>query len=211
MLTYVLMTQSSAPNASRLCATRTHEDPPCDRAGHRGPRLGLYEPGATQVGPAGVDERASREDVQPVDEQRQPIADELGEQGRGERQQGDGGQERELQPAEAPAGAGDVVQLRVLAVPEDPEREKLSRYVTKRGESRMIASQRSSARGSSRRCRCNRTPDLVGPASSEKKEEGASAYFFGAPLRSTSLPMSGGTLLTRVMAQALTPKTTASR
>src|SRR2546425_10218301 len=41
-----------------------------------------------------------------------------------ERQQRDRGQEREMQPAEAPVGAGDVVQLRLLSIPEDPEREE---------------------------------------------------------------------------------------
>lgn len=96
-----------------------------DTAAHGGGKFGwdvvLEEACAKGITPTGVDDRADQEDVEPVDEQRRPIADEHGEEFSGERQERYRGQERDMNPREIAVRAREVSELRFLANPEDAE------------------------------------------------------------------------------------------
>src|SRR5438094_630298 len=84
---------------------------------------------AQQTAPAGVCQRgiekeAEEHDVGPVREKRQPETDELGQQRRREGHQCDRREKAELDPGQIAVGFGEVVQLRLLSVPEDAQREE---------------------------------------------------------------------------------------
>ena len=78
--------------------------------------------GASGVTPAPVKRRAEKYDVEPVDEERDAVVDELGEQRCSERCEGDGAEEGNVNPREVAVGAGELVELRLLADPEDAVR-----------------------------------------------------------------------------------------
>ena len=77
------------------------------------------EMGAGGIGPAPVKDEAEEEDVAPVDQERGAVVDEFGEQGCGERRERDGTEEGDVDPGEIAVGAGEVVELGLLADPED--------------------------------------------------------------------------------------------
>ncbi len=77
------------------------------------------EVGASGVAPAPVKHEAEEEDIAPVDQERGAIVDEFGEQGCGERRERDGTEEGDVDPGEVAVGAGEIVELSLLAHPED--------------------------------------------------------------------------------------------
>ncbi len=77
------------------------------------------EMGTGGVGPAPVKDEAEEEDVAPVDQERGAVVDEFGEQGRGEGRECNGAEEGDVDPGEIAVGAGEVVELGLLADPED--------------------------------------------------------------------------------------------
>ncbi len=77
------------------------------------------EMGAGGVGPAPVKDESEEGDVAPVDKERGAVVDEFGEQGCGERRERDGTEEGDVDPGEIAVGAGEIVELGLLADPED--------------------------------------------------------------------------------------------
>jgi len=75
--------------------------------------------GAGGVAPAPVQGQAEEHDIEPVDEQGDAIVDELGEQRSGKRCERDSAEEGDVNPGEIAVGAGEVIELRLLADPED--------------------------------------------------------------------------------------------
>ncbi len=75
--------------------------------------------GAGGVAPAPIKGESEEKDVAPVDEERGAVVDELGEQRCGERRETDGAEEADVDPGEIAVGAGEVVELGLLADPED--------------------------------------------------------------------------------------------
>jgi hypothetical protein len=71
------------------------------------------------VAPAPVEGESEEEDVAPIDEKRGAVVDELGQQGRGEGRERDGAEECDVNPGEVAVGAGEVVELGLLADSED--------------------------------------------------------------------------------------------
>src|SRR6266550_1221500 len=100
------------------------EDPALHRGRHSRRRLVCGEALAHRVDPVQIEQKADRENVRPVRQQCEAVRDEFREQGRREWHERDRREERELEPREVPVGAGEQVQLGLLAVPEDPEREE---------------------------------------------------------------------------------------
>ena len=84
-----------------------------------GRKIVYEEMGAGGVGPAPVKYEAEEEDVAPVDQERGAIVDEFGEQGCGERRERDGAKEGDVDPGQIAVGAGEIVELGLLADPED--------------------------------------------------------------------------------------------
>jgi len=76
------------------------------------------------VAPTDVEEESGEEDVKPVDEEGGAVDDELGQQLGREGHEGDGGEEGDVNPGEVAIGAGNVVELGLLTVPEDAEGEE---------------------------------------------------------------------------------------
>ena len=77
------------------------------------------EMGAGGVGPAPVKYEAEEKDVAPVDQERSAVVDEFGEQRCGEGRERDGAEEGDVDPGEIAVGAGEIVELSLLADPED--------------------------------------------------------------------------------------------
>jgi hypothetical protein len=75
--------------------------------------------GAGGIGPAPVEHHAEKQDVEPVDQQGDAVVDELGEQRSRERRERDGAEEGNVNPREVAVGAGELVELGLLAHPED--------------------------------------------------------------------------------------------
>jgi hypothetical protein len=71
------------------------------------------------VAPTPVQDRAEQQDVDPVGEKRNTVVDELGEQRGRERSERDGAEEGDMNPREVAIGAGELIELRLLANPED--------------------------------------------------------------------------------------------
>ena len=77
------------------------------------------EMGAGGVAPAPKECESEEEDVAPIDEERGAVVDEFGEQRCGEWSEGDDAEEGDVNPGEIAVGAGEVVELGLLADPED--------------------------------------------------------------------------------------------
>jgi hypothetical protein len=77
------------------------------------------EMGAGGVAPAPVEDEAEEEDVAPVDQECGAIVDEFGEEGCGEWRERDGAEEGDVNPGEIAIGAGEIVELSLLANPEN--------------------------------------------------------------------------------------------
>ena len=75
--------------------------------------------GAGGVAPAPVERQAKEEDVAPVDQERGAVVDEFGEQGCGEGRERDGAEEGDVDPGEIAVGASEIVELGLLADPEN--------------------------------------------------------------------------------------------
>ena len=71
------------------------------------------------VAPAPIKHQSEEQDVAPVDQERGAVVDEFGEQRCGEWREGDGAEEGDVDPGEIAVGAGEVVELGLLADPED--------------------------------------------------------------------------------------------
>ena len=99
-------------------------DAAADACAHFLGRVGLDEVGVGGVCPAPIEHGAGGEDVEPVDAERCAVGDELGQQARGERHEGDGEEEAEVDPGEVAGAVADVVELGLLAGPEDAQGEE---------------------------------------------------------------------------------------
>ena len=77
------------------------------------------EVGAGGVAPTPVEGEAEQKDIEPVDEKRDPIVNELGEQRGGEGREADGAEEGDVNPGKIAVGARELVELGLLADPED--------------------------------------------------------------------------------------------
>jgi hypothetical protein len=77
--------------------------------------------GASGVAPAPVKCYAQQNDIEPIDQKRNPITDEFGKQRRRKWDETHGTEERDMNPGEIPVRAGEVIELRLLADPEDAE------------------------------------------------------------------------------------------
>jgi hypothetical protein len=71
------------------------------------------------VAPAPVESEAEEDDVAPIDEKRGAVVDEFGEERSGKGRERNGAEERDVNPGEIAVGAGEVVELGLLADPED--------------------------------------------------------------------------------------------
>lgn len=77
------------------------------------------EMSAGGVGPTPIEHQAEKKDVAPVDQERGAVVDEFGEQRCGKWSETDGTEEGDVDPGEIAIGAGEVVELSLLADPED--------------------------------------------------------------------------------------------
>jgi hypothetical protein len=77
------------------------------------------EVGAGSVAPAPVKHESEREDVAPIDEERGAVADEFGQKRCRKRREADGAEKTDVNPCQIAVGAGEVVELGLLADPED--------------------------------------------------------------------------------------------
>ena len=74
---------------------------------------------ASGVAPAPVEDEAKEQDVEPIDEKRDAVVNVFGEQRGGERGEADGAEEGDVNPGKIAVGAGEIVELSLLADPED--------------------------------------------------------------------------------------------
>ena len=65
--------------------------------------------------------RAEPENVEPINQQHNPIVDELSQRRRRKRDQANGAEEREVNAGKVPAGAREMIELDWLADPADVE------------------------------------------------------------------------------------------
>jgi len=79
-----------------------------------------YEVVAGGVAPAPVEGESEQDDVAPIDEKRGAVVDELGQERGGKGRERDGAEECDVNPGEIAVGAGEVVELGLLAYPENP-------------------------------------------------------------------------------------------
>jgi hypothetical protein len=79
---------------------------------------------APGIAPAPVQRRTEREQVEPIDKQREALGQELPQQHRREWHHRGCKQEGEMDPANIPVAAREMPQLRLLPGPEYPERQK---------------------------------------------------------------------------------------
>ena len=100
------------------------EDAAADASADDLGRIGLDEAGAGGVGPTEIEHDAGDEDVEPVEAEGEAVSDELRQQARGERHEGDGEEKAEVDPGEVAGALADVIELGLLAGPEDAEGEK---------------------------------------------------------------------------------------
>jgi len=77
------------------------------------------EMGAGGVVPAPVEHESEDEDVAPIDEERGAVADEFGQKRCGKRREADSAEKTDVNPCQIAVGAGKVVELGLLADPED--------------------------------------------------------------------------------------------
>lgn len=77
------------------------------------------EMGARGVAPAPVKCESEQQDVAPIDEERGAVVDELGEQRCGKWRETDGAEEADVDPGKVAVGTREVVELSLLADPED--------------------------------------------------------------------------------------------
>ncbi len=71
------------------------------------------------VAPTPKECESEEEDIAPIDEERGAVVDEFGEKRCGEWSEADGAEEADVDPGEIAVGAGEVVELSLLADPED--------------------------------------------------------------------------------------------
>jgi hypothetical protein len=71
--------------------------------------------------PAPVERHAEQENVEPNNQQHNPIVDELSQRRRKKRDPRNGAEEREVNPGKIPAGARAMIELDLLAEPADAE------------------------------------------------------------------------------------------
>jgi hypothetical protein len=86
--------------------------------------IGFDEAGMGSILPAPIKHGAGHEDVEPVDAKGRAVGDELGQQPRGKRHEGDGEEKPEMNPCEIARALADVVQLCLLSSPEDAQGKK---------------------------------------------------------------------------------------
>ena len=79
------------------------------------------EMGAGGVVPAPVYEKAEKDDVAPINEEGSAVADEFGQKGCGEGCKADNAEKTDVNPGEIAIGVGEVVELGLLADPENAE------------------------------------------------------------------------------------------
>lgn len=70
---------------------------------------------------APVERQAEPENVEPINQQPNPIVDELSQRRRRKRDQANGAEKREVNACKVPAGAGEMIELDLLADPRDVE------------------------------------------------------------------------------------------
>lgn len=78
--------------------------------------------GASRIAPAPVEGTAEQQDIEPVDQERDAEVDVFREQCGREWRQRDGAEKSDVNPGEIAVGAGELVELRLLADPEDAVR-----------------------------------------------------------------------------------------
>ena len=84
----------------------------------------LYHSQPHGADPAPVERESGKKYVEPVDHQSRAVRDEFSQHGGGKRHDGDGGQKQDMHPGKAALRALQIIQLRLLADPENAEREK---------------------------------------------------------------------------------------
>src|ERR1700756_3056214 len=77
---------------------------------------------ASGVAPTPKEGGAEQQYVEPVDQKLNAVVDELGEQRGGKRRERDGAEKSDMNPGEIAVGAIEVVELGLLADPEDTKR-----------------------------------------------------------------------------------------
>src|SRR5438552_688953 len=99
----------------------SEDDAPLDHPRHQRSSVLVQKSVGFGIDPGDVHDHAEKEDVRPVRQEGEAESDELREKRRREGHQRDGREEREMEPGEIAIGGGEVVDLHLLGVPEDPE------------------------------------------------------------------------------------------
>src|SRR5947208_1185853 len=99
----------------------SEDDAPLDHPRHQRSGVLVQDIVGFRIDPGDVHEHPEKEDVRPVRQEGEAESDELREKRRREGHQRDGREEREMEPGEIAIGGGEVVDLHLLGVPEDPE------------------------------------------------------------------------------------------
>jgi len=84
----------------------------------------LYEASSDGIAPGGIEYGPEKQHIDPVNEKRQTVPDELRQQHSRERGDRNCEQECDVYPGEVPVAAGEVVELCLLADPKDAERQE---------------------------------------------------------------------------------------
>lgn len=89
--------------------------------------------------PAEVEDQAEKENVGPVSDEGGAVLDELREQAGGKGHQGNGEEKSEVNPGEVTVGTADVIELSLLADPENSEGQEAEEINEKLGGERRHA------------------------------------------------------------------------
>src|SRR5947208_719632 len=102
----------------------SEDDAPLDHPGHQRSSVLVQKTVRFGIDPGDVHDHAEKKDVRPVRHEGEAEGDELREKRRREGHQRDSREKREVEPGEIAIGGGEVVDLNLLGVPEDPEGQK---------------------------------------------------------------------------------------
>src|SRR5438105_12538126 len=102
----------------------SEDDAPLDHPRHQWSSVLVQKSVRFRIDPGYVHDHAEKKDVRPVRDEGKAEGDELRKKRSGEGHQRDSREEREVQPGEIAIGGGEVVDLDLLCVPEDPEGQK---------------------------------------------------------------------------------------